>query len=168
MAAPNSIDYFDLVLDTSDEARRPVTRVFRHVMLVSRFFNAVIDDVAARHGLQRGEFLVLMTLHRNDTGGGMRPTELYRSLLVTSGAITKRLDCLAELRLIERLDGRADARSSPVRLTRKGVAVAETIRRARNGMHDVADRFGATNLEALDRLLVKYLKTMRQSAPDAD
>jgi DNA-binding MarR family transcriptional regulator len=168
VAESGTHDYFDLILDTRREVRRPVTRVFRHVMLISRFFNEVIDETAERHGLLRGEFLVLMTLHRNDAGEGMRPTELYRSLLVTSGAVTKRLDRLAELRLIERVPHSGDGRSSPVRLTRKGQALAEAVRSASNRMHDVAEIFGKADLERLDQLLVNYLNAMRKAAAQND
>jgi DNA-binding MarR family transcriptional regulator len=161
-------DYFDLILDKGEEARRPVTRVFRHVMLISRFFNEVIDETAERHDLQRGEYLVLMTLHRNDTGEGMRPTELYRSLLVTSGAVTKRLDRLAELGLVERVSHGGDGRSSPVRLTRKGIAVAKAVRKSRNRMHDVADVLGAKDLERLDQLLASYLAAIAKITAEHD
>lgn len=151
--------FIQMSLDDKD-AKRPVTRVFRHVLLISNFFQGVIEETAAAHGLQRGDFMVVMTLHRSDRGEGMRPTELFRSLLVTSGAITKRLDRLEQMGLLERLQGSADGRSNPVRLTRKGLKIAEKVRMTENRMHRVAARLRPGDLERLDQSLVNYLNAM--------
>jgi DNA-binding MarR family transcriptional regulator len=149
--------------DDTKDAERPVTRVFRRVLLISRFFEGVITATARQYGLQRGDFLVLMTLVRVSGPKGMRPTELVRALLVTSGAITKQIDRLERLGLVERLANRADARSSPVRLTPEGRAIGQAVRKQRTLMNDVADRLAPGDLEDLDRLLKRYLAAVAET-----
>jgi DNA-binding MarR family transcriptional regulator len=152
--------------DNGDEwnSQRPVSRVFRNIMLISRFCNEVIEQTAKKHGLQPGEFLVVMTLMRVGGNEGLRPTELYNQLLVTSGAITKRIDRLDEMGLIERLTSKRDRRSSPVRLTAKGLKIGQLVRTQRNKLHTVADALGSENLQELDQMLLDYLNAIEQVA----
>src|SRR5690606_36219631 len=49
-----------------------------------------VQEVAKQAGANVGDLHVLLALRRNGPGVAMRPTDLYRELLVTSGAITKR------------------------------------------------------------------------------
>jgi DNA-binding MarR family transcriptional regulator len=149
------------------DAKRPVTRVFRHLLGVARFFRGVIDEMARKHGLNSGDFLVLMTLAR-DPKASTRPTELYRSLLVTSGAITKRLQSLERAGLVRRDSPQSDARTAPVRLTVLGQRLAEQIRASPNAMHEVADVLGVAELEKLDDALVAYLGAIEAVAARRD
>ncbi|TIX97184.1 MAG: MarR family transcriptional regulator, partial [Mesorhizobium sp.] len=48
----------------------------------------------ARFGLQSGEFDVLATLRRSGSPYALTPTALYEATMVTSGAMTNRLDRL--------------------------------------------------------------------------
>jgi len=50
-----------------------------------------VQDVAKLMDTNVGDLHVLLALRRNGPDRAMRPTDLYRTLLVTSGAITKRL-----------------------------------------------------------------------------
>ena len=59
-----------------------------------------IEGVFARHGLDTGEFDVLATLRRAGAPFELRPTELMRETLVSSGGLTDRL---ARLERTERL-----------------------------------------------------------------
>jgi len=126
-------------------------------MLISRFYNDAIEQTAKDHGLLAGEFLVLMTLMRIGGNEVVRPTELYNQLLVTSGAITKRVDRLAEMGLIERVSDAKDKRSSPIKLTAKGLKKGQAIREQRNKLHDVAALLSSDKLSALDEMLGEYI-----------
>src|SRR5687767_1639902 len=64
----------------------------------------------ARHGLDVPSFDVLAALRRAGPPYELTPTALMRSALVTSGAITQRLDRLEEKGLITREIGRASCR----------------------------------------------------------
>lgn len=89
-----------------------------------------IEAVFARYGLDTGEFDVLSTLLRSGPPYRLRPTELYQSLMISSGGLTARLDRLAKAGLIRRTVADGDGRSLPVELTAKGRKSAEDAFRA--------------------------------------
>jgi DNA-binding MarR family transcriptional regulator len=74
----------------------------------------------AQFGLQRGEFDVLATLRRSGAPYALTPTALYEATMVTSGAMTNRLDRLEESGLIARSPHPDDRRGVVVQLTEKG------------------------------------------------
>src|SRR4051794_20706977 len=74
----------------------------------------------ARHGLDAASFDVLAALRRAGEPYQLTPTALMRTALVTSGAITQRLDRLAEKGLITRGRSDADGRAVVVTLTDAG------------------------------------------------
>jgi DNA-binding MarR family transcriptional regulator len=79
-----------------------------------------IEAVFKAHGLDSGEADVLFTLLRSGPPYRLRPTELFRSLMISSGGMTYRLNRLEKAGLIRRpaIDG--DGRSLPVELTDEG------------------------------------------------
>ena len=74
----------------------------------------------ARHGLDAPSFDVLAALRRAGEPYQLTPTALMRTALVTSGAITQRLDRLEEKGLITRGRSDADGRAVVVSLTEAG------------------------------------------------
>jgi DNA-binding MarR family transcriptional regulator len=72
------------------------------------------------HGLGEGDFDMLATLRRTGEPYELTPTELMDQTMVTSGAVTKRLDRLEESGLVERRVSDGDRRSRIVALTDKG------------------------------------------------
>ena len=84
-----------------------------------------VQEIAKQAGTNVGDLHVLLALRRNGPDSAMRPTDLYRALLVTSGAITKRLDSLRAQKLIERAAAEEDRRSELVKLTKRGLAIAD-------------------------------------------
>jgi len=89
----------------------------RRLVLRSR---PAIEAVFARHGIDAGEFDVISTLRRSGPPYALRPTELYRSLMISSGGLTARLAKLEKAGLIERPPSADDARSTLVQLTPAG------------------------------------------------
>lgn len=101
-----------------------------------------IEAIFKAHGLDSGEVDVLFSLLRSGPPYRLRPTELFRSLMISSGGLTDRLNRLIKAGLIRRAAAEGDGRSLPVELTEEG------IRRAREAFReDMA--IEATMLEGL-------------------
>lgn len=93
----------------------------RRLTLLSR---PPIEEVFERHNLDTGEFDVLATLRRSPEQS-VRPTELYESLMISSGGMTDRLRRLESAGLVERVPCAEDKRSTRVRLTKEGVSTID-------------------------------------------
>ncbi len=89
----------------------------------SLLIDAELRRTFERHGLDRASFDVLATLRRS--GGVLAPGALTRSTMVTSGAITQRLDRLEARGLVTRSRNTADGRGVHVRLTAAGCALID-------------------------------------------
>lgn len=74
----------------------------------------------AKYGLTEGEFDVLAALRRAGTPYERAPGEIALHTMVTTGAVTKRVDRLEEAGLVERRRSDADGRGRVVRLTPAG------------------------------------------------
>ncbi|WP_424629768.1 MarR family winged helix-turn-helix transcriptional regulator [Bradyrhizobium sp. SYSU BS000235] len=86
---------------------------------------ARVQAISKAIGLVTGDLHVLLALRRCGKPYELRPTDLFRTLLVTSGAMTKRVTRLQEARLISRVSANDDGRSELVRLTAKGLNIAD-------------------------------------------
>jgi DNA-binding MarR family transcriptional regulator len=107
------------------KAARPSLNVWPMAIIgrISRLERAIDKQMNAaclKFGIERWGFDVLAALRRAGTRSALKPTELYRALLLTSGAITNRLDRLEELSLIARDGDPNDRRGSRITLTAKG------------------------------------------------
>ncbi|GGB01719.1 MarR family transcriptional regulator [Brucella endophytica] len=89
-----------------------------------------IEETFAGFGLDRGEFDVISTLRRSGPPYSLTPTEMYSSLMISSGGLTHRLDRLEKAGLIRREKSPSDGRSVQVVLTEEGAALAEKAFRA--------------------------------------
>ncbi|MBV7435992.1 MarR family winged helix-turn-helix transcriptional regulator [Aeromonas sp. sif2416] len=89
-------------------------RVARMAAIAGREVNEELKEC----GLLGSDFDILATLRR--AGEPLTPTQLYQSAMLTSGAMTARLDKLAERGLIERQAAPSDRRSLLVCLTADG------------------------------------------------
>lgn len=95
------------------------------LLVVSELIGRGIDRMAAEHGLDRGQGDVLLTLRRAGKPYRLSPSDLVRSLLVTSGTMTNRLDQLEKRGLIERSPNPDDRRGINVQLTGAGFALVD-------------------------------------------
>lgn len=99
--------------------------IFGRVSRIERYKAAALRDVLRRHQLDSGEYDVLAALRRSGPGYRLTPTELYRSVLVTSATMTERLDRLERRDLIQRRPAARDRRSILVELTDHGRTVID-------------------------------------------
>jgi len=81
---------------------------------------AELDVVYREFGVGDGEFDVLATLRRSGAPFELTPGELAAATMVSSGAVTKRVDRLVAGGLVSRRVSDSDARGRIVRLTPRG------------------------------------------------
>ena len=86
-----------------------------------------LRPVFAAAGLSDGDFDVLAALRRSGTPYTLTPGELGTATMITSGAVTKRVDRLERAGLVARGRSTDDARSRPVSLTPAGVALVDRL-----------------------------------------
>jgi DNA-binding MarR family transcriptional regulator len=94
------------------------------LVLCASYYERAVIAVLQPFGLSIADFDVLNTLRRVGDQHGSKPTDLARSSLITTGAMTSRLDRLERSGLIRRLPDPADRRGVLVRLTSQGSKVA--------------------------------------------
>ncbi len=99
--------------------------VIGRISRASRILEQGIEAVLARHGINESQFGVLAALRRAGPPHRLTPTALYNSLLISSGAMTNRLDRLTEAGLVSRTPDPNDRRSVLVALTPKGRRVVD-------------------------------------------
>jgi DNA-binding MarR family transcriptional regulator len=98
-----------------------VARIQRLTALWDVYLRPPFVDAA----LSPGDFDVLAALRRLDAPA--TPTELTRGMLVTAGAITKRIDRLVGAGLATRSVSPEDGRSRLVRITAEGAELADQL-----------------------------------------
>ena len=82
--------------------------------------------VFATYGISFGEYLVLAALRRAGPPYRMNPTRLFNSVILSSGAMTNRLDRLEAMGLVERRPDTTDRRGRLVELTDRGRELVDT------------------------------------------
>lgn len=134
---------------------------------VNQLHEMRVQEISKTIGLHTGELHVLLALRRSGKPYELRPTDLFRALLVTSGAMTKRVARLQEGGFILRVSANDDGRSELVRLTAKGLATADRgITEIAKVVESVTEASGLSpaDIAALDRALRKLL-TVRNVKP---
>lgn len=121
-------DIVDELAEAWQDARPGMDASHLHILgRVSRIeaqFRRRIEQWLAPFGLSWDMFDLAATLLRAP-GNAMRPGELSRWCLLSSGAMTKRIDRLVAAGLAERSPDPDDRRAQRVRLTPQGLALAE-------------------------------------------
>ena len=103
------------------------TAILGRISRISALVDQEMDRVFQPHGLTGGDFVVLAALRRSGQPYQLIPTALTRSMMVSSGGTTKRLDRLEARGLIRRDPDPADRRGTLVTLTSAGLATIDTV-----------------------------------------
>ncbi|MFC5187337.1 MarR family winged helix-turn-helix transcriptional regulator [Actinomadura harenae] len=111
--------------------------------LLQQALRAELTDL----GLTYAEFEVLTVLRRSGSPYRLRPTDLTRSALLTSGGTSNVLQRLEKAGHVERGTDEGDGRGRWVRLTDEGLRVTEDALAASGTAHD--DVLGAVPAEKL-------------------
>jgi DNA-binding MarR family transcriptional regulator len=101
------------------------THVLQRITRAANLQTTSFNEVFGRYGLTWGEHLVLAALRRAGPPYRMNPTTLFDSMILSSGAMTNRLDRLEEMGLVRRLPDPNDRRGVLVELTPKGRALVD-------------------------------------------
>jgi DNA-binding MarR family transcriptional regulator len=129
-------------------------RITRANLLQTQSFS----EVFARYGISWGEYLVLAALRRAGPPYRMNPTTLFNAVILSSGAMTNRLDGLEEMGLIRRLPDPNDRRGRLVELTPKGrELVDKAVVEHLSNEEDLLSGLSAAERDKLADLLRKLL-----------
>lgn len=120
---------------------------------VSQLISAEMRRTFSAHGLDAASFDVLATLRRSAPPHRLTPGELMQSSMVTSGAITQRLDRLQARGLVTRTPSESDGRGVHVALTDDG--------------SELIDQALPDHIDTENRLLAALSSTQRDALADA-
>ncbi|MCX2789511.1 MULTISPECIES: MarR family winged helix-turn-helix transcriptional regulator [Vibrio] len=101
--------------------------IMGRLMRIAKHMENHVAELHKRYDLKMGEFDVLATLRRSGQPYRLTPSELISSMMLTSGAMTNRLDKLEKKGLIAREHSKEDRRSVTVELTAKGFELIDSL-----------------------------------------
>jgi DNA-binding MarR family transcriptional regulator len=120
-----------------------------------------LEATFALFGLNRGEFDVLATLRRSGEPYTLTPTELFDTLMVTSGTMTNRLANLEKRGLIARIKNDEDKRSTLVQLSATGFELINRCLTAHIRTEaEAVSGLSRKTLEQLNNILKEFEKTL--------
>jgi DNA-binding MarR family transcriptional regulator len=138
--------------------------------LLGRLFRAtdlahsVLAEGLRQYELPAGWFDLLAALRRAGEPYERNPTELMKSMMLSSGGVTKRLDRLVEAGLVERKPDPTDRRGTLVRLTTSGkVTIDKAIETHVANEDNLLRSLTAADRRALDGLLRRLLSSLETS-----
>lgn len=157
-----SSDYVDSILQQWSAERPDLDAspmgVIGRISRASRILERKIEHIFAAHDLSGGGFDVLAALRRAGPPYRLSPTGLYNSLLISSGAMTNRLDRLEERELVSRVPDPHDRRGVLVSLTPKGKRLIDKATEAHlENEENLLKPLSAAEREHLSALLRKLL-----------
>lgn len=161
-------DYVDRILEQWARERPDLDvspiGVIGRVSRLSRVLEQVIEETFASLGLFKGGFDVLAALRRSGPPYRLSPTALHNSLLISSGAMTNRIDRLEERGLVSRGPVPNDRRAIFVGLTPKGKELVDRVTTALAAHeHELLRSMNDGERQELARLLRKVLISLGDS-----
>lgn len=130
---------------------------------LAKYLERAIQETFSEFGLTVGEFDVLAALRRSGQPYQLSPTELFNTLMVSSGTMTHRIDRLEQAELVKRIPDPSDRRGMRIELTDKGFNVIEKAVEAHVvNEHRVLGVLEASEREALTQLLRKLLVSFEE------
>lgn len=129
MARNASRDFVDGVIEQWRQERPDLDvapmGIISRISRLERRIDEQMRAACAEFNLERWGFDVLATLRRAGEPYELTPTQLCKSVLLTSGAMTNRVDRLESAGLVERLHCPADRRGVLVALTKEGIKLID-------------------------------------------
>lgn len=130
---------------------------------LANYLKKAIGKTFAEFDLNPGEFDVLATLRRTGQPYRLSPTELFKSMMVSSGTMTNRIDGLEKVGLVERIPDPSDRRGTLIHLTDKGFTRIEAALEAHvANEHRILEVLDAPEREEFSKLLRKLLISLEE------
>ena len=137
--------------------------IFGRIWRLSTAMLGDADRWLAPIGLTFESFSLIVTLRRSGPPYELNPTALYRESLLSSGAITNRIDRVEREGLVRRLPDPNDRRGTIVRLTAKGRKLADrSIQVHFEALKETLSGLDNAEREQLAKLLSKLLLSVEQ------
>ena len=119
-----AVDEIERIVEQWDRERPDLdtspTLTLQRITRLSLLQGVSFSRVFAPYGISFGEYLVLAALRRAGPPYRMSPTSLFNALILSSGAMTNRLDRLEAIGLVDRQPNPTDRRGRLVALTDRG------------------------------------------------
>jgi DNA-binding MarR family transcriptional regulator len=132
--------------------------IFGRIWRLSTTFLGDAERWLAPIGLTFESFSLIVTLRRSGPPYELNPTALYRESLLSSGAMTNRIDRVEREGLVKRLPDPNDRRGTIVRLTAKGRILADrSIKLHFEALAEALSGIGHAERQQLAALLGKLL-----------
>jgi DNA-binding MarR family transcriptional regulator len=166
MDASDSIDFCTVDIASRYPQIDPeVEGVVGRLSAINKHISRTFDETLARHGLNHGEYRLLLRLTTRSDDNRMTAGELGRALLLSSGAMTNRIDRLETAGLVARVRDPRDRRGVLVALTDKGkTTIDHAVTEQAAKEIDVMSVLGAGELKQLNKLLRKVLTSLEETA----
>jgi DNA-binding MarR family transcriptional regulator len=160
-------DAVDRIIGQWHEVRSDIDvgpiEVIGRVSRLSRLIDRRLAENFARFGLEAWKYDVLATLRRSGEPYELTAGDLVRQTMVTTGAVTNRIDRLEQQRLVERAQT-DDRRKVIVRLTPKGRELVDEV----VGDHLATERAVLASLTPRQEAdLVRLLRTLLLALGDS-
>jgi DNA-binding MarR family transcriptional regulator len=130
------------------------------VSRVAYYVRTASVEIARRHGVAIGDLRVLWALRRSGVAGALRPADLHRELMITSGAVSKQVDRLEQAGYVRRIGDPDLPRGLLIRLEDSGRQMAESAMRELSTACGGLERLPPDEARKTTKRLAKILKSI--------
>lgn len=162
MSGSDSVDFCTADITSRYSQIHPeVEGVVSRISAINKHVSRAFDETLAAYGLNHGEYRMLMRLATRSADNRMSAGELSRALMLSSGAMTNRLDRLEASGLVRRVPDPRDRRGVHIELTERGLQLIDgaVIEQAAKEI-DTLGALSAKELTQLNTLLRKVLTSL--------
>lgn len=157
-------DHVDMILEQWKRERPDLNAfpmgIIGRISRLDYYFSHHLQTVFDKYDLQSGEFDLLAALRRSGNTYAVNPSDLYKTLMITSGGLTNRIDRLERAGLITRVPDPKDRRGTLIQLTDKGLLlIDEAIQGHVENETELLAALSPSEQKALSDLLRKLLGT---------
>lgn len=158
----DSVDMCTIDIASHYPAIQPeVEGVVSRISAIGKHVSRAFDETLAGHGLNHGEYRLLLRLTTRTADNRMSAGDLSRALMLSSGAMTNRLDRLENAGLIRRVPDPRDRRGVLVELTDRGrEQIDDAVTEQAAKEVDVLSGLSDKELVSLNKLLRKVLVSL--------